>query len=270
MEFEDEVFPSQLEQLLPELQEDDPTDDGLKYDDFVSTLIGADTEMFREAIPARIRYLLDAVSPDDPLRGNPLSKPPLPSLKAGSVILDDPFVLSVQEPAQESASEEEAIELLSVVMIQLVGQYVRLPIETRRQLSGLHPHIRAGTRDWFCLHLRKIGVNFSECELDFVVRLYCTFNTNEFSKAMPGGGLNWRIGRLFLITSRINHSCQPNSRSMQTSDGHKVVTAIRNIEEGEELTLRYLDHKLFSRSEWQTETQRIWGFVCDCPGCSSK
>lgn len=191
-------------------------------------------------------------------------------IPAGSVILDDPFVLSVQEPAQEPASEEEAIELLSVVMIQLIGQYVRLPVETRRQLSGLHPHIRAGTRDWFCLHLRKIGVNFSECELDFVVRLYCTFNTNEFSKAMPGGGLNWRIGRLFLITSRINHSCQPNSRSMQTSDGHKVVTAIRNIEEGEELTLRYLDHKLFSRSEWQAETQRIWGFVCDCPGCSSK
>ena len=171
---------------------------------------------------------------------------------------------------QEPADDEEVIELLSVVLIQLLGQYVRLPMDARQQFAGLHPHIKAGTHDWFRWNMGKLGVSFDDAELDFVVRLYCTFETNVFSTALPGGGLNWRIGRLFLTTSRINHSCEPNTRSRQTSEGHKVVTSIRDIEEGEELTLRYMDHKLFSRREWQAETQRIWGFVCNCAGCSSK
>lgn len=191
-------------------------------------------------------------------------------IPAGSIVLDDPYALSIQEPVQEPASEEEAIEMLSMVLIQLLGQYIRLPIDARRQFAGLHPHIKPGTHDWFRSQMEKLGVNFNDSELYFVVRLYCTFETNVFSTAMPGGGLNWRIGRLFLTTSRINHACQPNSRSRQTSEGNKVVMSIRDIEEGEELTLRYLDHKLFSRSEWQAETQRMWGFVCNCPGCSSK
>lgn len=191
-------------------------------------------------------------------------------IPAGSIVLDDPYALSIQEPVQEPASEEDAIEMLSMVLIQLLGQYIRLPIDARRQFAGLHPHIKPGTHGWFRLQMEKLGVNFNDSELDFVVRLYCTFETNVFSTAMPGGGLNWRIGRLFLTTSRINHACQPNSRSRQTSEGNKVVMSIRDIEEGEELTLRYLDHKLFSRSEWQAETQRMWGFVCNCPGCSSK
>ncbi|KAH8759867.1 hypothetical protein F5883DRAFT_426246 [Diaporthe sp. PMI_573] len=191
-------------------------------------------------------------------------------IPAGSIVLDDPFALSIQEPVQEPANEEEAIELLSVVLIQLLAQYVRLPIDSRRQFAGLHPHVKAGTHDWFRSNLSKLGVRFDDTELDFVVRLYCTFETNVFSTALPGGGLHWRLGRLFLTTSRVNHACQPNTRSRQTSEGNKVVTSIRDIEEGEELTLRYLDHKLFSRSEWQAETQRMWGFVCDCTGCKSK
>lgn len=191
-------------------------------------------------------------------------------IPAGSIVLDDPFAMSIQEPVQEPASEEEAAELFSVVLIQLLGQYVRLPLDARRQFAGLHPHVKPGTRDWFQSQLERIGASFDTSELDFVVRLYCTFETNVFSTAMPGGGLNWRIGRLFLTTSRINHACQPNTRSRQTSAGNKVVTSIRDIEEGEELTLRYLDHKLFSRDEWHAETQRIWGFVCNCSGCSSK
>ncbi|KAL1860367.1 hypothetical protein Daus18300_009280 [Diaporthe australafricana] len=293
MDSDDEFFPSQLEQLLPELQEDDQFQDDLRYDASLSSLIGVERDTYRKTVPNHVRYLLDSVSQDDPLRDNSPSKPYLPSLKgppfmirempgkgmgavatrripAGSIVLDDPFVLSIQVPTQEPASEEEAIEQLSIVLVQLIGQYVKLPIDTRRQLAALHPHIKAGTRGWFQSHMIRMGVEFDDSEVDFVVRLYCTFNTNVFSKALPGGGLNWRIGRLFLTTSRINHACQPNTKSSQTSNGHKVVTAVRDTEEGEELTLRYLDHKLFSRSEWQAQTQQIWGFTCNCPGCESK
>lgn len=81
MEFDDEVFPSQLEQLLPELREDDPFQNDFRYDFFISNLIGVDTDTYKENVPVHIRYLLDAVSEDDPLRDNSNSKPRLPSPK---------------------------------------------------------------------------------------------------------------------------------------------------------------------------------------------
>lgn len=81
MELDDDIFPSHLEQLLPELQEDDPFQNDVRYDSFISNLIGADTDAYQENIPVHIRHLLDAVSEDDPLRDSSRSKPHLPSLK---------------------------------------------------------------------------------------------------------------------------------------------------------------------------------------------
>lgn len=81
MELDDDVFPSQLEQLLPELREDDPFQDDIRFDTFISSLMGTDTDTYQENIPVHIRHLLDAVPEDDPLRDHSLSKPHLPSLK---------------------------------------------------------------------------------------------------------------------------------------------------------------------------------------------
>lgn len=85
MEFDDEVFPSQLEELLPELREDNPFQNDFQYDSFISSLIGADTDTYKENISVHIRHLLDAVSEDDPLRDNSNSKPRLPSPKGKNV-----------------------------------------------------------------------------------------------------------------------------------------------------------------------------------------
>lgn len=81
MEFDDDVFPSQLESLLPELREDDPFQDDLRYDSFIASLMGVDRDTYEDNIPIHIRYLLDAVSEDDPLHGSSPSKSSLPSLK---------------------------------------------------------------------------------------------------------------------------------------------------------------------------------------------
>lgn len=86
-----------------------------------------------------------------------------------------------------------------------------------------------------------------EADLEFIVRLYFTFVTNEFSKVMPGSRGTGRLRRLFLTTSRINHSCLPNAKFTQTTDGHKVVTALNEIEEGEEITLKYLNQHYYDR-----------------------
>lgn len=81
MELDDDIFPSQLEQLLPELQEDDPFENDVRYDSFLANLIGADTDAYQESLPFHIRHLLDALPEDDPLRDNARSKPHLPNLK---------------------------------------------------------------------------------------------------------------------------------------------------------------------------------------------
>lgn len=81
MDLDDDVFPSQLERLLPELQEDDPFQDELRYDYFLASLMEVDKDVYKEKIPVYIRQLLDAVPEDDPLHNDSISKPCLPSLK---------------------------------------------------------------------------------------------------------------------------------------------------------------------------------------------
>lgn len=207
----------------------------------------------------------------------------------GSIILSDPFVISIQEPTEDAFPQYETNGLLSQMLYLLLEQYVQLPLDKREQFASLHPHIPdPNCREWFREQLQQhAGVELKgnnnnhntnsnsnkedNAQLEFLVRLYYTFNTNEFSKKEPGrGGMVWTVRRLFPLTARINHSCCPNARSRQTTDGYKVVTAIRDIEEGEEVLLKYLDHVRYSRRGWQATTQRTWGFVCDCDGCSSK
>lgn len=191
-------------------------------------------------------------------------------ISAGRIILDDPFVLSVQEPVGDPHTDEEASDLLKLMLIQLISQYIELPLDLRRQLASLHAHIKSTSYEWFRTYLGHFRADVCELYLRFIVKLYFKFSTNEFSKVVPGRCDGGRIRRLFLTTSRINHSCRPNARSTQTTDGHKIVTALHDIEEGEEITLRYLHHHRYTRKEWEEATQRMWGFVCYCPGCASK
>lgn len=171
---------------------------------------------------------------------------------------------------QHCQDQEERAEMISLqlVLLQLLSQYLDLPAECRTQLAGLHAHATPASRAWFraCLSFLR------EPEaVDFLDRLYFTFSTNEFWLNGGGGGTGGRTRRLFLVTSRINHSCHPNARSRQTTDGRKVVTALRDIEEGEEVTLRYLDHHRYgTRRAWREATERMWGFACNCRGCADK
>ncbi|KAJ4424918.1 hypothetical protein N0V82_000422 [Gnomoniopsis sp. IMI 355080] len=282
MELDDDPSPLNLEQLLSSPSEDDASQDIPRHED-----------VNEDCIPIKLVELLAAVPEDDPFMRKIQQKPCLPRLGGepftvqsipgkgmgviasrriprGSIILNDPFVISIQEPTEDPFPKYDTNGLLSQVLFQVLNQYVQLPMDTREQYASLHPHVEPGSREWFQEQLRHAGVELTEDELYFAVRLYYTFNTNEFSKLEPGRGRLWTVRRLFLLTARINHSCCPNARSRQTTDGYKVITAIRNIEEGEEVTLKYLDHTRFSREGWRATTQHTWGFVCACEGCRVK
>jgi len=72
---------------------------------------------------------------------------------------------------------------------------------------------------------------------------------------------------LFLMGSRINHSCIPNVHfACNNAIGKGTIHTVRDIAVGEELTLIYIDGVNRPRTRRQSELLQ-WGFLCTCPAC---
>ncbi|CAH9114476.1 unnamed protein product [Cuscuta europaea] len=70
---------------------------------------------------------------------------------------------------------------------------------------------------------------------------------------------------LWLLTSFINHSCEPNTRRFHVGE-HVLVHASRDIKTGEELTFAYFD--VLSPFSSREVKSKGWGFVCKCKRCT--
>jgi len=74
---------------------------------------------------------------------------------------------------------------------------------------------------------------------------------------------------VFLLASRINHSCWPSCEVVWREDyEEQEVVAIRDIEEGEELTICYLNIK--DRMKTPVDRRKVlmpYGFTCSCRFC---
>ena len=80
-------------------------------------------------------------------------------------------------------------------------------------------------------------------------------------------GPNSEIGGVFINVSRINHSCRPNAKHTWNSILKKqTVYALRNIAEGEELTLAYVMQG--DSRERQEILKDHFYFDCNCEVCS--
>ena len=96
-----------------------------------------------------------------------------------------------------------------------------------------------------------------------VLHLEDVLNTNAFGTVIddqqtPAG--------VFLTASRLNHSCVPNADHFCGNESRwKSFVANRDITEGEEITISYIDH-LKHRTERQLELRK-WAIVCQCPVC---
>ena len=96
-----------------------------------------------------------------------------------------------------------------------------------------------------------------------VMHLADVLSTNAFEIIIdhpqsPGG--------LFLTASHMNHSCVPNADRFYGDElAWKSFVANRDITEGEEITVSYIDHTR-PRTERQRKL-RNWAIDCQCPGC---
>ncbi|KAK1773917.1 hypothetical protein QBC45DRAFT_426510 [Copromyces sp. CBS 386.78] len=69
--------------------------------------------------------------------------------------------------------------------------------------------------------------------------------------------------------SRLNHDCRPNAdyRFDWENGLVQVITAVRDIFPGEEITISYIN-PLQSRQARQKHLRMVWGFDCSCELCS--
>ena len=72
---------------------------------------------------------------------------------------------------------------------------------------------------------------------------------------------------LFIESSRMNHSCLPCVEMSMDEGKETEVRSVRDIEEGEEITVSYLKTSLLLLKKERLERLEYWGFLCNCVLC---
>ncbi|KAL1956436.1 hypothetical protein VTO42DRAFT_7323 [Malbranchea cinnamomea] len=87
------------------------------------------------------------------------------------------------------------------------------------------------------------------------------------TNAIPFGS-SGASGGIFPRAARINHSCMPNCQNVWNQNlGKLTIHAFKDIEEGEEITIAYVD----AMEYYDTRRERLeeaFGFKCDCEICT--
>lgn len=85
-----------------------------------------------------------------------------------------------------------------------------------------------------------------------------------------GQFLNVEGSGLYSMQSKINHSCDPSCEIIFPQSNHVLeVTALRDIQQGEEVSISYLDECVLSRSRHsrQKVLRENYMFICQCTKC---
>ncbi|KAI9905711.1 hypothetical protein PsorP6_013790 [Peronosclerospora sorghi] len=170
------------------------------------------------------------------------------------------------------------VRILAARSLDTVGEHVRMDENGNVQTSYSHVknlmHILDQEPGQWVDHVRsgvqKIMENLpNECHVpvDEVVSIAARINENSHSlDALDEKHLVAAVG-LFPICALINHSCQPNCIYSNGGDSLMEVRALRDITEGEELTLSYIDIDM-EREERRKLLRATKHFDCHCKRCS--
>lgn len=121
--------------------------------------------------------------------------------------------------------------------------------------------------------LPQTASSFSAREYAQLVRVV-SLNGFRYNEGLNEDDPNYDVGEaLFPQIARINHKCAPNAEfTLSWSHEHgsvvNSITALRPIEDGEEINFSYLPILLrLSFAERQKQLSKHWGFTCDCCRC---
>ncbi|KAJ8934380.1 hypothetical protein NQ314_013421 [Rhamnusium bicolor] len=88
-----------------------------------------------------------------------------------------------------------------------------------------------------------------------------------------GNFLNNEGVALYSLQSSCNHSCTPNSEPTYLHNNHRLsLVAIKDIEEGDEIFISYLDECMLDRSRHsrRKDLMKNYIFACKCPKCEEQ
>ncbi|AEO65402.1 uncharacterized protein THITE_68287 [Thermothielavioides terrestris NRRL 8126] len=106
------------------------------------------------------------------------------------------------------------------------------------------------------------GLLESEETLEKAREVLCKIQTNAFNRLDADTGLSGIF--LDVGLAMVNHSCVPNA-FIGFDRRTAVLRAERPIQEGEEITISYIDNALPKSA--RQEALRLYHFRCDCPRC---
>ncbi|KAL0334254.1 UNVERIFIED_CONTAM: Histone-lysine N-methyltransferase ATXR4 [Sesamum angustifolium] len=120
------------------------------------------------------------------------------------------------------------------------------------------------TEEWYAGVLARIRIN--AFRIEFAVGPY----EDLLSLAAASVEAEAAVGNaVYVLPSLYNHDCDPNVNIVWVENVDAKVKALRDIEEGEELRICYIDASMDYKAR-----QRIlyegFGFHCNCPRCVSK
>jgi hypothetical protein len=156
----------------------------------------------------------------------------------GSPILLEAPLVSIPMPSKITSQGFRITDMVS----DITSAFGSLPLSDQNIFLSLHDHRFPSEQDQS--HLLTI------------------FRSNAFNIEDD------RIG-LFPKLARINHSCRPNAGNGWSEKTQKrVIYAMRDIGEGEEITVSYIP-LLKPTSERQARLAQ-YGFLCDCAACKDE
>ncbi|KAI6277990.1 hypothetical protein MCOR03_000122 [Pyricularia oryzae] len=151
--------------------------------------------------------------------------------------------------------ETVVVQFPSLVVLMDFWEAVESPKQSRRLLNRALKQLPAEEKGRILALARTGGF---ESQVEDVLR------TNIFGVDVGGA---FHMG-LFVEGSRVNHNCRPNVYwKYDTKTMAQEVVALRDIEQGEELTHSYVTLG-GSRSQRREELE-AWGFECKCSLCSA-
>ncbi|XP_062112282.1 histone-lysine N-methyltransferase ATXR4 isoform X3 [Humulus lupulus] len=119
------------------------------------------------------------------------------------------------------------------------------------------------TKQWYTGILARIRIN--------AFRIECAGGLNEdlLQSAAASVETEAAVGNaVYMLPSFYNHDCDPNAHILWIENVDAKLMALRDVEEGEELRICYIDTSM-DRGARQTFLSQGFGFHCTCLRCMS-
>ncbi|XP_078164774.1 SET domain protein 38 isoform X1 [Carex rostrata] len=119
------------------------------------------------------------------------------------------------------------------------------------------------SKEWYINVLARIRINA------FRIELPCGSYEDLLASAVALVSDDAAVGNaVYIVPSFYNHDCDPNTHIVWVDSSDVKIKALRDIEEGEELRICYIDASMNIEAR-QKILSEGFGFHCNCPRCLS-